>query len=143
MSNYYSYGVQTGLTPCQLFFLVMVDEAVEQLGVTDVVGVAMIIAGWPFLPTRQKPFGTTKGTSIASRLSRKHLPFEIRARILPTLTLASVKQFKIFYTRNIGKFVGRAVPVIGEAIVAYDVVVITRKTILHYNRLVKAEDQVF
>ncbi len=117
--NTYAYGIHRNLTPPELFFLVFLDETSKQLGFDDLVATAAIIVGWPFLPTRRKPLGTTKGTSIASRIARKHLDFEIKQRILPTLTLQSVKKLRVLYTNNIGVFAGRATPVIGEVILAY------------------------
>jgi hypothetical protein len=142
VSNVYSYGIHKDLAAPQLFFLVMLDESAKQLGVDDLVDLAAIIVGWPYLSTRRKPAGTTAGTSIASRVARRHLDFEIKARILPTLTLKSVARLKILYTNNLGVFVGRTVPVVGEMLLAYDVTVISYRTVRHYNRLVKPEDQV-
>jgi hypothetical protein len=137
----YTYGIHTNLTAPQLFFLVMLDESAQQLGVEDVTALACIIAGWNFLPTRRKPLGATVGTSIASRVARKHLDFKISKEILPTLTFGSVKRFKILWTRNIGVFVGRAVPIVGEIILAYDVSIISYRSVVRYNQLVKLEDR--
>lgn len=46
-------------------------------------------------------------------------------------------------TRNIGKFVGRAVPVVGWAMAAHDAATISIRSVRHYNRLVKQEDRIF
>ena len=92
-------------------------------------------------PTRRKPKGATIGTSIASRVARRHLDFKIEKDILPTLTLGSVRRLTILWTRNIGVFVGRTVPIIGEVILAYDVSVISYRSAVHYNQLVKPEDR--
>jgi hypothetical protein len=62
---------------------------------------------------------------------------------LPTVTNASVRQLKVFMTRNLGTFVGRSVPVLGWALLARDVAIITVNTVGQYNRLVKTEDKVF
>jgi len=110
-------------------------------GVDELTGLALLIIGWPFLPTRRKPKGATIGTSIASRVARRHLDFKIEKDILPTLTLGSVRRLKILWTRNIGVFVGRTVPIIGEVILAYDVSVISYRSAVHYNQLVKPEDR--
>ncbi|OBR53968.1 STM2901 family protein [Paraburkholderia tropica] len=141
--NVYDYGIHRNLSPSELFFLVFLDETSQQLGMDDLVDVAAIIVGWPLLPTRRKPGGTTKGTSIASRVARRHLDFEIKARILPTLTLKSASKLKILFTNNLGVFVGRAVPVVGEVMLTYDAATISYKSVIHYNRLVKPEDKVF
>ncbi|CAN7508935.1 hypothetical protein LJR230_003427 [Trinickia sp. LjRoot230] len=86
MPNTYTYGIHSNLTPVELFFLIAVDETMDQLGVSDAVGVAMILAGSRFVPTRSKFAGAVKGTSVASKLSRSLLPFEVKHRILPTFT---------------------------------------------------------
>mgnify|MGYP006951288285 CR=1 FL=1 len=54
MSNTYTYGIHRDLTPVELFFLIAVDETMDELGITDAVGVAMILSGSRFLPTRGK-----------------------------------------------------------------------------------------
>jgi len=43
MSNPYTYGIHRDLTPVELFFLIAVDETMDELGITDAVGVAMIL----------------------------------------------------------------------------------------------------
>jgi hypothetical protein len=143
MSNIYTYGIHRNLTPSELFFFVAIDETCEQLGVDDVSAVAAVLAGQNWIPTRTKPLGATPGTSIASKLSRRYLDFDLKWRILPTLTNASVKQLKIIMVRNIGKFVGRAVPVVGWVILARDVTMISINSVRHYNRLVLGEDRIF
>lgn len=92
-------------------------------------------------PNDASPTGPTIDTSIASRVARRHLDFKIEEDILPTLTLGSVRRFKILWTCNIGVFVGRAVPIIGEVILAYDVSIISNRSAVHYNQLVKPKDR--
>jgi hypothetical protein len=97
---------------------------------------------WAFLPTKRKPKGAAIGTSTASRVARRYLDFKIEKDILTTLTLGSVRRLKIVWTRNIGVFVGRAVPIVGEVILAYDVSVISYRSAVHYNhQLVNPEDR--
>jgi hypothetical protein len=143
VSNIYKYGIHEKLTAPELFFLIAVDEACEELGVNDAVAMASILAGQNWLPTRAKPMGATPGTSVASKLSRRFLDYDIQWKILPTLTNGSVRRLRIIMTRNIGKFVGRTVPVVGWAIAAHDAVVISMNSVRHYNRLVKSEDRIF
>nr|WP_245643802.1 hypothetical protein [Paraburkholderia oxyphila] len=102
-----------------------------------------ILCGQNWIPTRAKPNGVTKGTSVASLVSRKLLNYDLKRKILPTLTNASVKKLKVMMVRNVGTFVGRTVPVVGWAIVSHDVVMIGINSVQHYNRLVKREDRVF
>ncbi|WP_414142871.1 STM2901 family protein [Burkholderia cepacia] len=142
-NNTYSFGTHRDLTPMELFFLVFIDETCKELGVDDVAAVVAIVAGQNWMPTRAKPFGTTPGTSVASILSRKYLDYDLKKKILPTLTNASVKRLKFILVRNIGVFVGRAVPVVGWVIAAKDVTMISIRSVSRYNALVKPEDKVF
>jgi len=83
------------------------------------------------------------GTSVASILSRKYLDYDLKKKILPTLTNASVKRLRFILVRNIGVFVGRAVPVVGWVIAANNVTMISIRSVSRYNALVKPEDKVF
>ncbi|MCA8073736.1 STM2901 family protein [Burkholderia vietnamiensis] len=143
MSNAYNFGSHRDLTPIELFFLIFLDEACKEFGVDDIAAVAAILAGQNWLPTRAKPFGATPGTSVASILSRKYLDYDLKKKILPTLTNASVRRLKFIMVRNIGVFAGRAVPVVGWAITARDVTMISIHSVSRYNMLVKPEDRVF
>ncbi|RQU80583.1 hypothetical protein DF049_06990 [Burkholderia cenocepacia] len=143
MNNTYAFGAHRDLTPMELFFLVFIDETCNELGVDDVAAVVAIVAGQNWMPTRAKPFGTTPGTSVASISSRKYLNYDLKKKILPTLTNASVKRLKFILVRNIGVFVGRAVPVVGWVIAAKDVTMISIRSVSRYNALVKPEDKVF
>jgi hypothetical protein len=104
MNNTYDFGTHRDLTPMELFFLVFIDETCRELGVDDVAAVVAIVTGQNWMPTRAKPFGTTPGTSVASILSRKYLDYDLKKKILPTLTNASVKRLKFILVRNIGVF---------------------------------------
>lgn len=143
MNNTYDFGTHRDLTPMELFFLVFIDETCRELGVDDVAAVVAIVTGQNWMPTRAKPFGTTPGTSVASISSRKYLDYDLKKKILPTLTNASVKRLKFILVRNIGVFVGRAVPVVGWVIAANNVTTISIRSVSRYNALVKPEDKVF
>lgn len=113
-----------------------------ETGIADVVGASMILAGSRFIPTRGKFGGAVKGTSVASKVSRSLLPFELKHRILPTFTSwTSVVLLRVKLTSHLGVFVGRAIPGVGWVITASDVVRIGYKTVATYNRLVKREDR--
>lgn len=140
MSNYCYEGMK-GLSAGELFFWIMVDKAQEHLGVKDLVAMFAVIAGQPILPTRGKFAGATKGTSIASVTARRMLNVDLKRKILPTVTNQSIRSFRILFTKNIGKFVGRTVPVVGWVILAYDVTAITAATVSEYNRRVASEDR--
>jgi RHS repeat-associated protein len=87
-------------------------------------GASLAAAGANVIGTRGKFAGATPGTSVASLLARNifgdlKFPGGIR---LPTLTgFPGIGQgLRVFATDEIGVFVGRAVPVVGYALLAYD-----------------------
>ncbi|WP_186054405.1 STM2901 family protein [Burkholderia gladioli] len=142
MTNRYNYGIHIGLSREELFFLSFIDETCRRLGVDDVVGVAMVLLGQRFIPTRGKFAGAVKGTSVASVVSRRLLPYELKSRILPTVTsFTSLLLLRVRFTRSIGTFVGRAIPGVGWVILATDVSAITYHVVIKYNRMVKQEDR--
>lgn len=142
MPNLYSYNTLDNLSREELFLWVAIDQTLDQLGGVDIAAAAAVLSGQPYLPTRGKFGGATKGTSVASVVSRhllrQRLPF-----VLPTLTGASLSTLKLTFTRSLGAFVGRLVPGIGWTVLAYDVAAIIRKTIINYNRLARKEDRLW
>jgi len=142
MLNIYFYNDLAGLSREELFLWIAVDQTLEQLGGEDVVAAIAVLSGQPFLPTRGKFAGATKGTSVASvvsrRLIKQRLPF-----VLPTLTGATLSTLRITFTRSLGAFVGRLVPGVGWAVLAYDVLQIMRKSISLYNARVRQEDRLW
>ncbi|RQR27933.1 hypothetical protein DIE23_25790 [Burkholderia sp. Bp9143] len=142
MTNKYNYGIHGNLTPQALFLLIVIDVACDELGIDDVVGIAMILLRQRFVPTRGKFGGAVKGTSVASRVSRKLLPYEIKHKILPTVTsFKSLVLLRVKFTGELGVFVGRAVPVVGWIITATDISIIMYRSAIKYNGLVKQEDR--
>src|SRR5215469_13301788 len=140
MANTYRYGIHDKLTPQELFCLIVIDVACDQFGIDDVAGIAMILLGQRFVPTRGKFAGAVKGTSIASRISRRLLPYEIKHKVLPTVTsFKSLVLLRIKFTRELGAFVGRGIPVVGWAITVADVSIIMYRSATKYNSLVKQE----
>lgn len=104
----------------------------------------MVLLGQRFIPTRGKFAIAVKGTSIASVVSRRLLPYELKHRILPTVTsFTSLIMLRIKFTRNIGAFVGRAIPGAGWVLLATDVSLITYRTVITYNSMVKPEDRLY
>lgn len=147
MPNLYSYEGVDNLEPLQLFFWVATDKIMEQLGVQDVGAAMAIVAGLPIVPTRGKFGGAIRGTSVASITARRFLDYDLPRRVLPTVTFGINNQGRAFLRtmlhRNIGAFVGRAVPVVGWLIVAWDVGNIVFNTITTYNSIVRREDRIF
>ncbi|WP_233805622.1 STM2901 family protein [Paraburkholderia sp. HP33-1] len=143
MSNTYNYRTHTSLTPAELFLFIAADETCSQLGIDDVEAVLLILSGLPFLPTRSKPAGSTKVTSVASAMSRSLFRYELKKKVLPTFTWGSIKRFKWILTHRLGVFVGRTIPGVGWVLLASDAYQITYHTVSKYNRSVKPEDRVF
>jgi hypothetical protein len=136
----YVYKNLHNLTSSELFLWVMVDETMDHFGVEDVAAVLAILLGLPLLPTRTKPLGAIRGTSVASVVSRQLLNYDLKAR-LPTLTGLTPWTMRLRMTKNLGAFAGRAVPLVGWFILATDVVEIVWSSVLTYNTLVPLEDR--
>ncbi|WP_435237662.1 STM2901 family protein [Psychromonas sp. PT13] len=135
----YSYKGETDLSSQELYLTIVIDKTMEQLGVDDLLAATAIVSGQPILKTRGKFSGATKGTSIASKYASQYLPYKSAIR-LPTITGASVSTLKIAFTKNIGRFVGRAIPILGWIILAADVINIFYKSQYTYNQIVDYSD---
>lgn len=68
------------------------------------------------------------------------MPFKVRVR-LPMITKVGLSGVRIAFTRNLGAFVGRTIPVIGELFLARDAFMIMRNTVVTNNRLAKPDDR--
>jgi len=143
MNNTYNYGSHKDLEPTELFLFIAVEQTCEQLGVDDVEYVILIFSGMPILPTRAKPLGATKRTSIASVMSRSLFRYELKKKLLPTFTLNSIKRLRWILTHKLSTFIGRTLPGVGWVLLANDVAQIGYHTVLQYNRIVSPEDRVF
>jgi hypothetical protein len=141
MGNAYNYGRHRNLTPSELFLFIAVGETCDQLGIDE--AVILILSGLPFLPTRAKPAGATKGTSVASAMSRSLIRYELNNKVLPTFTLNSIKRFRWILTHRLSVFVVRTIPGVGWVLLASDVCHITYHTVRKYNLSVTPEDRVF
>lgn len=111
-------------------------------GIGDLGTVALILLGQPTQGTRQKFHTATVGTSVASIYARRYLDVELPFR-LPTFTNKSLTYLKPMWVNNLGKFVGRAVPVIGWVLLANDVAIITYKATTTYNRIARGNDRIW
>ncbi|WP_206951921.1 STM2901 family protein [Trinickia acidisoli] len=138
--NRYRFSPHTNLSVGELFFFVAVDETEKQLGFKDLAASALLL-GQNDVPVAGKLGGAAAGTSVISIAARKVLPLQLRQR-LPTIVGIGPRGLKIAFTRSLGGFVGRAVPVIGVLTMSYDAFFIVRNTVATYNRLVMPEDKV-
>ncbi|MFU9137121.1 STM2901 family protein [Erwinia tasmaniensis] len=142
LNGTYFYNGMHNLSAGELFFWIFIEKIDDQYGIHDLVAVSSIILGLPLLKTRAKPGPATKGTSIASRMSRQYLDIHLPFR-LPTITNKSIKLLKPMYVNNLGAFVGRTVPVVGWLLLANDFAQITFKTMITYNRIARGGDKVW
>ncbi|MFN8521631.1 MAG: RHS repeat-associated core domain-containing protein [Chloroflexota bacterium] len=77
----------------------------------------MVATGLPLVPTRGKLSGATPGTSVASVVWRRLLPYEwrgLRSVPAPTMRNAAAR------TASVGAFVARWQPILGGALLAID-----------------------
>ena len=94
----------------------------DQLGVTDALALAGALSGQPILPTRGKFMGSVRGTSPASRAA--NIVFgDLKSPVrLPTITggIGTGRRLGLKFTKSVARFSGRAVPVIGWAMLGWD-----------------------
>ena len=133
----YSYNGKEGLTYYQLYTEILIDQAATQFGIKDIGALAAAVSGMNFVSTRGKFAGNISGTSIASKVSRKipgNFPFNMK---MPSVTgfPGIGRGMKIMMVKGIGKFVGRAIPVIGWATLSYDVGMTLYNTQIEFNRI--------
>jgi hypothetical protein len=140
-SNRYAYFRHRDLTPAELFFFICLDQTCKELGIDDLVAASAVLLGQNVVPVAGKLGGATAGTSVASLASRRLLPFELRIR-LPMITRVSVQGVRIAFTRNLGAFVGRTIPVVGVVVLTAEAVMIMVHTVQAYNGIVRPEDRV-
>jgi hypothetical protein len=148
LNGTYFYAGRSNLTASELFFMVFCENVVDQLGLglVDFGAVVAIVSGRNTLPTRAKPNGAEKGTSYASKASRKvfkkaQFPFGIK---LPSVIGGyPPSTIRIRAVANIGTFTGRAIPVVGWVILASDISQITYRTIRDYNAIARGNDKLW
>ena len=129
----YRYNGQDYTSKSDLYVAILVDKAAEQFGIKDIVGLGAIIAGQPILDKRFITPGSSPGSSIASTYLSK-IPGKSPVR-LPTI-IANSSGFRIAFTKSIGRFLGRAVPIVGWAVLAWDVSATLYNTQVEYNKIV-------
>ncbi|OED14234.1 STM2901 family protein [Burkholderia sp. A2] len=139
--NRYSYEGRLDLTPGDLFFWGAVNQVCKRFGFHDLGAAAAVLLGQNDVPVPGKPRGAVAGTSVASLAVRKALPFNVGIR-MPTITKAGAGGMRIATTRNLGAFVGRAVPVVDTVMLATDAAVVMWNTVQVYNSTAKPEDRV-
>lgn len=146
LNGTYFYAGRPNLTASELLFMIFCDQVAEQLGVDDFGAIVAIVSGLNISPTRQKPRNAVKGTSLASRSARKifgdaRFPFGLR---LPSLVGGyPPSTLKLRMVSRIGAFAGRAIPVVGWVILAWDVSEISYRTTVRYNSIARGSDKLW
>jgi hypothetical protein len=135
----YSYDGQYGLSSTDLYTSILIDKAAQQFGITDIAALGAAITGAPLLSTRGKFEGATKGTSIASKYLSKmpgKSPFP-----LPAITgyprVLGGRGMRVMLTNVVGRFIGRAVPILGWGMLAYDIGMTFYETQVEYDRITR------
>ena len=143
LNGTYFYNGLINLSPAELYLWILLDSIKEQMGdIEDLYTLVFILLGQPILKTRRKFRTATKGTSIASVYARRYLDIELSFR-LPTFTNASIRYLKPMMVNNLGKFVGRTIPVLGWVLLANDVATIFFKATARYNKIARGDDKIW
>lgn len=148
LNGTYFYAGKNNLSAGELFFMIFCEQFIDQfgLGIVDFSAVVGIVSGRNTLTTRAKPIGAEKGTSYASKASRKvfmntKFPFGIK---LPSVIGGyPPSTIRIRLVANIGTFTGRAIPVFGWILLANDVTQITYHTLKNYNMIAREKDKLW
>lgn len=142
----YFYAGRPNLSAGELFFMIFCEQVAVQLGVRDFSAIVAVLSGTNVLPTRTKPGGAVRGTSLASRAARRAFgdatfPWGIK---LPSFVGGyPPSTLRIRMVARIGTFTGRAIPVVGWVILASDVSQIAYHSVLEYNRIARGEDKLW
>lgn len=138
LNGTYFYHGQSNLSAGELFDVIFLEQFCDELGIGIESGAA-ILAGQPWLKTRQKPRDAQVGTSVVSKYARillrdARVPFGIRiptpvgVRIQPTTKLAAV--------------IARYVPWLGWPGLVNSIYQVSRKTQNKYNLIARPKDRI-
>lgn len=137
----WAYKNQWYYSKSDLYVAILANETAEQFGIQDIVALIAVLSGQAILPTRKKFSGATKGTSVASKYLSK-IPGKSPIG-LPMITgnpkIIGGNGMKVAYTKIIGRFLGRATPIVGWGIMAYDISIILYDTQIEFNKIIDEE----
>ncbi|WP_321796755.1 STM2901 family protein [Caballeronia sp. J97] len=142
-NNVYAFQGYRGLSSAELFLWVSLDQTKRQLGFADLAATATWLLSDNDVPIPGKMKTASEGTSVMSIFLRKVINKRTERR-LATITWRSfsAKGFKFVYTRHLGAFVGRWIPVVDLVFLGYDATAIVYRSIQRYNAMVKPEDRI-
>ncbi|HBH6890301.1 hypothetical protein QO199_24590 [Serratia bockelmannii] len=143
----YFYGGLPNLSAGELYFWIFVDVTAEHFTGTsevsrDLFAAASIYLGRNTIHVSGKLAGAKPGTSVASKLARKHLKGIYMPFRLPSV-VGFPPDMEIIMTKKLSAFVGRAVPVVGWTVAAADVSYITWKATARYNTIARGSDKIW
>lgn len=126
-SSPYTYVLNNPLKYIDLFgldtlpgaHLPNVTVTAKKGGIPWWVGPLMVAAGQPVVPKRFVMGNATTHTSVASNVLNKAIPIKSPVR-LPSLVIKNSGSMRVVYTKSVGKFLGRWIPIAGWVILAVD-----------------------
>lgn len=140
--NRYQFEDRRNLSPGELFFWIALDQTKRQLGFTDLAAAATWLLGNNEVPISGKMKTATEGTSVLSIFFRHVIKYRT-SRPLPTVTWVTLRQGRFLYTKSLGAWVGRAIPVLDIVLFGYDATTIIYRSLKRYDAIVKPEDRAF
>ncbi|WP_258328681.1 STM2901 family protein [Citrobacter farmeri] len=134
----YWYHGHANLTASELFDLIFLEQFCDEPGIGINAGAA-ILAGQPWLNTRQKPRGAEQGTSFASKYARiilrdMRLPFGLRVK--------TPVGFSMRKTNKLATVIGRYCPWIGWVALTNAIYQVSRRTQNKYNMIARSKDRI-
>lgn len=138
MNGTYFYHGISQLSKVELLNVIFLKEFCKELGI-DAISGAAILSGQPWLKTRAKPEGATKGTSYISKYARMimrdaRMPFRIQ---LPTPVGVRMQN-----SNKIAAIIARWVPWLGWASLSMSLYRVSTRTQEKYNLIARPQDRI-
>lgn len=146
LNETYFYAGRSNLTAGELFFMVFIMNTADHFGVKDIAAVVALYSGANNQATRAKPANAIPGTSRASKAVRgmlKNTMFPFGMKMPTWIGGYTPWKVKLKMVRKVSTFVGRTIPLIGEAILLADVSQITYCSIRDYNRIARGNHKIW
>lgn len=140
LTGYYFKGMWN-LSPGELAFWILVDEAEQQFNGIDIFAFATIVGGLNIIHVPGKPNTATSGTSILSLSLRRMISYRLDRR-WRSPTWKTLINGQWARTASLGGVIGRWLPWVGVAITLYDISIISHRAIWHYNLMVRNKDRI-
>ena len=134
----YWYHGHSNLSAGELFDLIFLEQFCDELGIGIESGAA-ILAGQPWLKTRQKPSGAIEGTSVVSKYGRMLLK---DARVPFGIKVPTPVGLRIQSTNKLAAVIARYVPWLGWIGLVNALVQVSRKTQIKFNLIARSKDRI-